>query len=58
MASAAAGGALVDESGARVTDAGYADRTWVDGWETVGGEAGRAPARGSYLIEDTPYQAR
>jgi peptidoglycan/LPS O-acetylase OafA/YrhL len=56
MASAAGGGAVVDDSGAPVTDPGYADRSWIDGWIR---SAGRLAATGArmYLIEDTPYQA-
>jgi hypothetical protein len=56
MASAAAGGTLVDDSGATMTDPTYADRTWVDGWVR---SAGRLAATGArvVLIEDTPYQA-
>jgi hypothetical protein len=55
MSSAAAGGTLVDDSGATVTDPGYADRTWVDGWVR---SAGRLAAGGArvVLLEDTPYQ--
>jgi hypothetical protein len=56
MSSAAAGGTLVDDSGAKVTDPGYADRTWIDGWAR---SADRLAATGArlFLIEDTPYQA-
>ena len=55
MTSAASGGALVDDSGARVTDAGYADRRWVQGWVTSARKLARSGAQ-LYLIEDSPYQ--
>ena len=56
MSAAAAGGVLVDDSGAKVTDDGWAERTWVAGWSR---SADRLAATGAdlYLIEDTPYQA-
>ncbi len=56
MTSAAAGGTLVDDSGAQVTDPGYADRTWVDGWSASADRLARTGAK-VYLIEDSPYQA-
>ncbi len=55
MTSAAAGGTLVDDSGAPVTDPGYADRTWVQGWATSADRLARTGAK-LYLIEDSPYQ--
>ncbi|HEU4347702.1 MAG TPA: acyltransferase family protein [Actinoplanes sp.] len=56
MSSAAAGGTLVDDSGAKVTDPGYEDRAWVDGWSR---SADRLAGTGAevVLIEDTPYQS-
>jgi hypothetical protein len=56
MTSAAAGGTLVDETGTKVTDAGYADRSWIDGWIRTAGKLAGTGAR-IVLLEDTPYQA-
>jgi peptidoglycan/LPS O-acetylase OafA/YrhL len=56
MTSAAVGGTLVDDTGAKVTDSGYSDRSWIDGWTRT---AGKLAATGAevVLLEDTPYQA-
>jgi peptidoglycan/LPS O-acetylase OafA/YrhL len=56
VVSSAAGGTVVDDSGAKITDPGYADRVWIDGWRR---SADRLAATGArlVLIEDTPYQA-
>ena len=56
MSSAAAGGTLVDDSGAKVTDTGYADSVWVQGWRRTADRLAMTGAR-LFLIEDTPYQA-
>jgi peptidoglycan/LPS O-acetylase OafA/YrhL len=55
MTSAVAGGTVVDDSGARILDPGYADRTWLDGWTRSARKLAATGAR-VYLIEDTPYQ--
>jgi hypothetical protein len=46
----------VDDSGAKVTDPGYQDRVWIDGWTRT---ADRLAATGAELVllEDTPYQS-
>lgn len=56
MTSAAAGGTLVDETGAQVTDSGYSDRTWIDGWTRTAGKLEGTGAKVA-MLEDTPYQA-
>ena len=57
MASAAAGGTLVDDAGAPITDRNWSDRAWVDGWAATTDQLARTGAR-LFLLEDTPYQVK
>ncbi|MFG1602450.1 acyltransferase family protein [Actinoplanes sp. NPDC049265] len=55
MASAAAGGTVVDAAGVPVDDPTWTDRAWLAGWAETTERLGHGRAR-LYLLEDTPYQ--
>jgi len=56
MSAAAAGGVPVDDTGAKMTDAGWTERTWLAGWTRSADRLADTGAK-LYLLEDTPYQS-
>ncbi|GLY94631.1 acyltransferase family protein [Actinoplanes sp. NBRC 103695] len=56
MASAAAGGTVVDGSGVPLTDPTWTDRAWLAGWAETTDRLSSSGAR-LFLLEDTPYQS-